>query len=103
VKKAAIIILIFLGVIFGVWLARENRKLFELPVPVEESKEDTQQGIGAGRIAVGMETWQVKEVLGIPEKRNVVLATKNVRKEEWTYDNKHLYFTNGVLTSLEER
>ena len=102
-KKAAVVILILLGFIVGVWMARENRKLFELPYPVEEKQKDVQQGIGKDRIAVGMENWQVKEVLGVPDKRDVVLETKEMRKEQWTYENKVLYFTNGVLTSWQER
>ena len=102
-KKAAVVILTFLGFIFGVWLAIENRKLFELPVPNEQSQKEVQQGINMDRIAVGMEGWQVKEVLGIPEKRNVVLASKSIRKEEWIYGSKCLYLTNGLLTSWQER
>ena len=102
-KKSVFVLLIFLGIIIGVWLGIENRKLFELPVPEEQSQKDTQQGIDMDRIAVGMETWQVKQVLGVPDKRNVVSATKNMRKEEWIYATKCLYFTNGVLTSWQER
>ena len=101
-KKTAVVILIFLGFIVGVWMARENRKLFELPFPVDENQKDMQQGVGIDRIAVGMETWQVMEVLGVPDNRNVVLATKKMRKEQWTYGKKQLYFTNGVLTSWQE-
>lgn len=99
-KKAAVVILIIIGVIVGVWMGIENRKLFELPFPEEESQKNAQQGF---EIAVGMETWQVKQTLGVPEKRNVVLATKNMRKEEWIYGNRCLYFTNGILTSWQER
>ena len=84
-KKAAVVILIILGVIVGVWMGIENRKLFELPFPEKQSQKNAQQGV---EIAVGMETWQVKQALGVPEKRNVVLATKNMRKEEWIYGNK---------------
>ena len=101
-KKAAVVILIFLGFIVGIWMARENRKLFELPYPVEEKQKDLQQGIGKDKIAVGMENWQVKEVLGVPDKRDVVLETEKMRKEQWTYGKKQLYFTNGVLTSWQE-
>ena len=57
-KKAAVVILIFLGVILGVWLGIENRKLFELPVPEKQSQKNAQQEV---EIAVGMETWQVKQ------------------------------------------
>ncbi len=99
-KKAAVVILIFLGVIVGVWLGIENRKLFELPFPEKQSQKNAQQKL---EIAVGMETWQVKQALGVPEKRNVVSAAKNVKKEQWIYGNKCLYFTNGVLTSWQER
>ena len=99
-KKAAVVILIILGVIVGVWMGIENRKLFELPFPEKQSQKNAQQGV---EIAVGMETWQVKQALGVPDKRNVVLATKNMRKEEWIYGNRCLYFTNGVLTSWQER
>jgi|LGVE01.1.fsa_nt_gb hypothetical protein len=102
-KKFVLAFLIFLGAIFGWWMARENRKLFELPVPVEHRQEDTQQGaIDTGRIAIGMETWQVKQALGVPEKRDVVVATKERRKEQWIYGKQCLYFTNGVLTSWQE-
>ena len=102
-KKAAVVILIFLGFILGVWFARENRKLFELPVPNEESQKDMKHGINMDKIAVGMETWQAQEVLGVPEKRDIVLTTKNTKKEQWIYSSKCLYFTNGLLTSWQER
>jgi len=102
-KKALVVILIFLGFIVGIWLARENRKLFELPIPVEERQGDEQQGnIDKGRISVGMEIWQVKQALGVPEKINVVMATQDTKKEEWIYGGKCLYFTNGVLMSWQE-
>ena len=102
-KEVAIVILIFLGFIVGVWMAIENRKLFELPFPVDENQKDMQQGVGIDRIAVGMENWQVKEVMGVPDKRDVVLETEKMRKEQWTYGKKVLYFTNGVLISWQER
>jgi len=101
-KKAAVVILILLGFIVGVWMARENRKLFELPYHVEDKQNNLQQGIRKEKIAVGMENWQVKEVLGVPDNRDVVLETKKMRKEQWTYGKKLLYFTNGVLTSWQE-
>ncbi|MHC4537900.1 MAG: hypothetical protein ACYS6K_28555 [Planctomycetota bacterium] len=102
-KKALVVLLVFLGVIVGAWLARENKKLFELPIPVEERQGDKQQkNIDNGKIALGMEIWQVKEALGVPEKRNVLIATEDMRKEEWIYDSKRLYFTNGVLIRLQE-
>ena len=101
-KKAVIVILILLGFIVGVWMAIENRKLFELPYPEDENQKDMQQGVGIDRIAVGMENWQVMEVLGVPDNRNVVLTTETMRKEQWTYGKKQLYFTNGVLTSWQE-
>jgi hypothetical protein len=98
-KKLAVIFLIVLGVIFGWWLARENRKLFELPAPAGRFQRAV---IDKESIVIGMDTWQVKEVLGVPEKRHVVLETQEMRKEEWIYGDRHFYFTNGFLTSLKE-
>jgi hypothetical protein len=54
-------------------------------------------------MAVGIESRQVKEVSGIPEKRNVLLATKSVRKEEWIYGSKCFNLTNSLLTPWQER
>ncbi|MBW1739887.1 MAG: hypothetical protein JRJ42_01995 [Deltaproteobacteria bacterium] len=101
-KKSVLVFLIVLGFVVGYWLAKENRKLFELPASMELPQNNVQQQIDMGRIAVGMETWQVKQVLGVPEKMNVVIETQNTRKEQWIYGNKYLYFTNGVLTSWQE-
>ena len=98
-KKLAIVFLIVLGFILGWWLARENRKVFQLAVPVERSQKAM---IDMDSIVDGMDTWQVKEVLGVPEKRNILSATQGMRKEEWIYGDTHLYFTNGFLTSWKE-
>jgi hypothetical protein len=103
-KKALVVFLIFLGFVVGVWLWRENKRLFELPFPMEERQGDVQEGNAhKAKISVGMEIWQVKQALGVPEKRNVVMTTQDVRKEEWIYGSKCLYFTNGVLTGWQER
>ncbi|OEU52046.1 MAG: hypothetical protein BA872_07165 [Desulfobacterales bacterium C00003060] len=102
-KKRVLILLIFIGFLFGCWLVRENKKLFELPVPVEHRKDNIHQGNNlSGEIAIGMESWQVKQVLGIPEKRKVVIATRNMKKEQWIYGDRCLHFTNGILTSWEQ-
>ena len=48
-------------------------------------------------VGIGMDTWQVKEILGSPDKRTVVLESGDVRREEWMYGNTLICFTNGFL------
>ena len=102
-KKSVFIFLILLGFVVGGWLAKENREFFEVMGLIERPKQDmSSRSIDVGALKAGMEGWQVQEAFGPPEKRNVEMATQDVRKEQWIYDDKCLYFTNGVLTSWQQ-
>jgi hypothetical protein len=102
-KKHVLVLLILLGFGVGVWLVKENRELMILTGVIERPQEDIrQQPIDWGKVTVGMEMWQVKEVLGPPEKRHVERATEGMTKEQWTYGDKCLHFTNGVLMSWQD-
>ena len=102
-KKYALVLLILLGSIPGYWLARENTELFQVIGVIEQPKGDIQKKhLDMDRIAIGMETWQVKDILGVPDKMSVQVATRDMRKEHWIYGSRCLYFTNGVLTSWQE-
>jgi hypothetical protein len=97
-KNTAVIVLIILGGIAGYWLARENRRFFEWPHQIEHSRSKSPKAFGENpMIAVGMDTWQVKEALGPPEKRRVVSDDGNEKKEVWMYGDIPLYFINGFL------
>ena len=103
IKKVSIVVLILIGGILGYWLARQNQKLFELPYPKEYTRQSSERPPGGSTtISIGMDTWQVKEVLGPPDERNVIKESRQERKEEWRYGNKRLFFTNGYLTSWQE-
>jgi hypothetical protein len=101
-KRSLFILLIFLAVGIGAWLVKENRALLILtnvvPGPQQEME---QQPPDWDRVTVGMETWQVKDVVGPPEKRHVEIAAEGTKKEDWTYGDRCLHFTNGVLISWE--
>ncbi len=102
-KKTAIVVLIILGGVLGYWMARQNQKLFELPFPEEETQKNIRPGsVDMNQVKMGMDTWQVREILGAPDKSSVVLEEGDVRKEEWVYGSRHLYFANGILTSWQE-
>jgi hypothetical protein len=101
-KKAAVIILIVLGAVVGYWLARVNQRLFELPYQSNHTEQNGQKQAGGSKsIAVGMDTWQVKEVLGPPDERHVISEEESVKKETWIYGSRRLFFTNGFLTSWQ--
>jgi hypothetical protein len=100
--KTAIVLLILAGGLLGYWLARENQKLFELPYPEESIQKNAEKPSGSPPVvAIGMDTWQVEEVLGPPDERHVISAAGEDRKEEWRYGNKRLLFTNGFLISQQ--
>ncbi len=103
-KKHVLILLAVLGVAVGSWLAKENTELVRLLFPALQPPRETiyPRPIDVNRIALGMETWQVKEVLGPPDERSVSTANQDTRKERWIYGNKCLSFTNGVLTSWQD-
>ncbi|MDY6987139.1 MAG: hypothetical protein SWQ30_03695 [Thermodesulfobacteriota bacterium] len=102
-KKYILISLVLLASVSGWWLAQENIELFEALGLIKSSPADTpEQAIDKGKIAVGMETWQVTEALGPPEKRDVETSDLGMKKERWTYGDKSLYFTDGVLTAWQE-
>ncbi len=103
-KKTAIVVLIILGGVLGFWMARQNQKLFELPLPEEETQKNIRpESVEMSRVNMGMDTWQVREMLGAPDKSSVVSEGGDVRKEEWVYGSRHLYFANGILTSWREQ
>lgn len=102
-KKHVFIFLILLGFVVGGWLAKENREFFEAMGLIERPKEDIlNRCIDVSTLKIGMEGWQVQEAFGPPEKRNVEMPTQDMRKEQWIYNDKCLYFTNGVLTSWQQ-
>ena len=103
IRRTFFVVLLLLGFIFGLWLAKENRQFLEAMGLIKRPKADIhERAIDWSTISIGMETWQVKEVLGPPEKRKVKTETQETRKEEWMYGGKCLCFTNGILTSLRE-
>jgi hypothetical protein len=102
-KKHVFVFLILLGFAFGCWLVKGNRELLILTGVIERPQDDIHERIlDMDRVALGMEMWQVKEVLGPPEERNVSEARQGTKEEQWTYGDKCLYFTNGVLTSRQD-
>jgi hypothetical protein len=102
-KRVFFAVLLLLGFIFGLWLARENRQFLEAMGLIKRPQENIhERPVDWNTISIGMETWQVKEALGPPEKRKVKEKAQETRKEEWTYGEKRLYFTNGILTYLGE-
>jgi hypothetical protein len=103
IKKVSVVVLILIGGVLGYWLARQNQKLFELPHP-EKSVQQTPQRPSDRftKIAIGMDTWQVQEVLGPPDGRNVITESGQERTEAWRYGNKRLFFINGFLASWQE-
>ena len=102
-KKPVLVFLILLGFVFGCWLVKGNRQLLILTGVIQPPQEDIrQQTVDWDRVTVGMEMWQVKEILGPPEQRHIETATEGMRKEQWMYGDKCLRFTNGVLTSWQD-
>jgi len=101
-RKFFIIILIGCGVALGYWLARHNQKFFELPF----SEQPLQQGTAEREWEVktvkkGMDTWEVKEILGPPEKRIVVSEKPGTAREVWIYQGRRCDFENGILQNNE--
>jgi hypothetical protein len=102
-KKLSIILLILAGFVVGSWLAWQNYKLVELLHPEKTAKQIPEQTSDRfTKITIGMDTWQVKEVLGPPDERNVITGSEEEQKEAWRYGTKRLFFTNGFLTRLQE-
>jgi hypothetical protein len=102
-KKWIFAFLILIGFLSGYWLAKENTELVRLLFPSLQPPQNVyQRPIDMDSLVVGMETWQVKDVLGPPDERNVPPADQNTRRESWVYENVQLNFTNGVLTSWQE-
>jgi hypothetical protein len=102
-KRYVVVLLILLGFGVGAWLVKENRELMILTGVMPRPQEDMgQQPVDWDRVTVGMEMWQVKEVLGPPEKRNIQTATQGMKKEQWMYGDRCLHFTDGVLTSWQD-
>ncbi|MBW2107674.1 MAG: hypothetical protein JRI36_03260 [Deltaproteobacteria bacterium] len=102
-KKAVIVLLVILGGLLGYWLSRQNQRLFELPFRAEPGQQGGQAALEGGlQIHVGMEIWQVKEILGPPDRRVVVSHNAQGKKETWIYGDRQLYFTNGLLMLQKE-
>jgi len=102
-KKVFFIGLVFLGAVSGWWLAQGNIELFQILGVVDRAQEERPKpSIDKSTITLGLEIWQVKDVFGPPEERIVETAVQGKREERWRYGDKWLYFTNGVLTSLQE-
>ena len=101
-KKLVFVFLILLSLALGAWLVKENRQLLILTGVVPRPQQEMQQPVDWGKVTVGMEMWQVKEVVGPPEKRHIEGTTGGIRKEQWTYGDKCLHFSNGVLTSWQD-
>lgn len=57
--------------------------------------EKVEPTIGMTEDEVLSSTW------GTPEKRNVTTTTGGTR-EQWVYDNGYIYFTDGIVTSIQE-
>ncbi len=102
-KKGIILFLILLGVVIGSWMAQENREIFELPHHSGLPQDKVQPGtIDVKELERGMDTWQVKELFGSPDERRTLADTGGIKKEEWRYGERHLYFKNGFLSSWKE-
>jgi hypothetical protein len=101
-KRTLFIVLLLLAFLFGLWLARENRQFFKAMGLIENPPSDVRP-MDWDAVSIGMETWQVKDVVGAPEERNVERDGRGTRREEWIYGDKRLLFTDGILTSLGER
>jgi outer membrane protein assembly factor BamE (lipoprotein component of BamABCDE complex) len=102
-QKILIIILVLLGLTLGYWLSRQNQKLFELPIP----ESQFQQGMRADQtgpkaVEIGMDMWEVKEILGEPDKRIVISDKAGDKREAWFYKGKNIYFSNGFMTHRED-
>jgi hypothetical protein len=103
IKKVSVVVLILIGGALGYWLARQNQKLFELPHPEKSVQQIPQRPSDRfTKIAIGMDTWQVQEVLGPPEERRVISEKGQKKTEAWIYGGKTLFFTNGFLTRWQE-
>lgn len=100
-KNTAIVLLIVAGGCFGYFLGRQNRELFELPSGHSQKSEQGTEGVTG--IHIGMDTWQVREMLGPPDKRIVISENQGARKVEWVYGDQHLYFVDGLLTAHDSR
>jgi len=46
--------------------------------------------------------WEVKEILGEPDKRTVISDHAGDKKEAWFYKGKIVYFSNGFMTHRED-
>ena len=100
-KKIGIILLIAVGAVLGYWLARENQKLFELPMPpIQLQDGKTGYEHQPGNIEVGMDMWQVKERWGTPTNRHILSERIGDKKEIWIYGDCQCYFENGYLMEM---
>jgi hypothetical protein len=104
VKKVFFIALVLFGAVSGWWLAQGNLELFQILGVVPRGQEEVpkRRPIDDNALILGLEIWQVKDAFGPPEERIVEAGTQGFREERWRYGDKWLYFTNGVLTSLQE-
>ena len=105
-KKGIIVFLILIGATLGYWMAKKNWKLFELAYrsenpnpPALSVKPDV------NRLKRGLEKWQVKEIMGVPDSRRGLSDNRGERKkerEEWRYGTMRLLFADGILLSWDK-
>ena len=99
-KRGVIIFLILAGAVFGYWMARGNWRLFELAYQSDSPARQARcVAPDPDRLKRGLEKWQVKEIMGVPDTRSLLADQKDLKKEEWRYGPIRLLFTNGILTS----
>jgi hypothetical protein len=101
-KKLIILLLICGGGVSGYWMARQNQKLFELPITKEQLHPGKTDGsIARKSVEIGMDMWQAQEILGLPFTRHKASESAELKKEIWTYEDRRLFFENGVLIREE--
>lgn len=106
-KKGIIVFLILVGATLGYWMAKKNWKLFEVAYRSEKpnlhalsAKPDVNQ------LKPGLEKWQVKEIMGVPDSRRVPpdnrAEEREKEREEWRYGTMRLLFADGILLSWDK-
>jgi hypothetical protein len=53
------------------------------------------------RVRIGMKKSAARESWGSPQKINRTILANTV-DEQWVYENSYLYFTNGILTAIQD-
>ncbi|MFY0651516.1 MAG: hypothetical protein JXQ96_05760 [Cyclobacteriaceae bacterium] len=89
---------------------RQLQKKEELQLKIEDRKKylyskydkATADKIFNRRIWLGMTSGMVLDSIGLPKKENKDVYSFAV-KEQWIYENRYLYFTDGILDSWQDR